>query len=551
MKALSILFIFVLVAGVSYPAKPRQVIPDIQNRVDQLPATVIDYDRSLLNEKEQQVVTKLIEASRYIDEIFWRMVSEDNLALRKELESHPNPLALKYFNIMKGRWDRIHEQEPFLEPFGKEGAKPLGASFYPLDMTKEEFEKWIASHPEDKEKFQGLNNVIRRKDGKLVAIPYSVYYAEFLKPAAAKLREAAALADNASLKTFLTKRADAFLSDDYYESDFAWMDLDSKIEIVIGPYEVYEDGLFNYKAAFESFVTVVDKSESEKLKVYASHLPAMEKNLPFPDEHKNLKRGTDSPIKVVQEIFTAGDARRGIATAAFNLPNDERVREAKGSKKVLLKNVMQAKYAQTGEPIGKRVLDPSQRSLLSFDAYFNHTLFHELAHGLGPGIITGPDGEKIENRLLLKELYSVIEECKADALGVWTLLYAIDQKIQTAFDKPELYATYSGLIFRLMRHGIQGAHGKANAIQWNWLREKGAIVESTNGTFKVVMDKMPESIRSLSNELLMIEATGDYQRASKFIGKYGVSNPEIEAVNQKLQDLPVDISKIFPAAGEK
>ena len=212
---------------------------------------------------------------------------------------------------------------------------------------------------------------------------------------------------------------------------------------------------------------------------------------------------------------------------------------------------MQAKFAKTGDPIAKRVLDSSQVSLLSFDAYFNHTLFHELAHGLGPGIITGPDGQKIENRLLLKNLYSVIEECKADALGVWTLIYAIDQKLQTSFDKPTLYTTYAGLIFRLMRHGIEEAHGRANAIQWNWLREKGAIVEGTGGRFKVDHDKMAGGIESLSNELLMIEATGDFNRAQKLADKYGKSNAEIETMNKKLSDLPVDISSVYPAAGEK
>jgi hypothetical protein len=550
MKAL-FLTLIVAVSVFAAAAQPREVVPDLKKRVEQLPATVIDYDRTLLNDNEKQVVQKLIEASRYMDEIFWRMVSEKNPELRKELQSHPNPDVLKYFDIMKGKWDRIHKEEPFIAPFGEAGEKPAGAAFYPDDMTKEEFEKWIAEHPEDKEDFQSLTTVIRRKDGKLVAIPYSVYYAEFLKPAAAKLKEAAALAKNQSLKNYLNKRADAFLNDDYYESDVAWMDLDSNIEVVIGPYEVYEDHLFNYKSAFESFVTVVDRDESEKLKVYASHLPAMEKGLPMPDEHKNLNRGTDSPIKVVQEIFTAGDARRGIMTAAFNLPNDERVRESKGSKKVLLKNVMQAKFAKTGEPIAKRVLDSSHISLLSFDAYFNHTLFHELAHGLGPGMITGPDGKKIENRLLLRDLYSVMEESKADVLGVWTLLYAIDQKLQTSFDKPTLYVTYAGLIFRSMRHGIEEAHGKGSAIQWNWLREKGAIEPSSEGRFKVVMEKIEDAVRSLSNELLMIEATGDYARAQKLVEKYGKSNPEIEAVNKRLQDLPVDISPIFPAANEQ
>ncbi len=546
-----LILILCVCASSAIAAEHRETVPHLQERIDRLPATVIDYDRNLLNENEKQVVSKLIEAAQYMDDIFWRMVSEENPALRKELESHPNPAALKYFMMMKGRWDRIEESEPFIAPFGIEGARPPGAGFYPVDTTKEEFEKWIKDHPEDVENFQGLFTVIKRKEGKLTAVPYSVYYSEFLKRAAAKLREAAALTDNESLRKFLTSRAEAFLNDDYYQSDIDWMDLNSSIEVVIGPYEVYEDSLFNYKAAFEAYVTVVDKGESEKLKIYVSHLPAMEKGLPIPDEHKNLNRGTDSPIKVVQEIFTAGDARRGIMTAAFNLPNDEKVREAKGSKKVLLKNVMQAKFKKTGEPIAKRVLDPSQAPLLSFDAYFNHTLFHELSHGLGPGMITGPDGKRTDTRLLLKNLYSTIEECKADALGVWNLTYAIDHNLQKSFDKKTMYTTYTGLIFRLMRHGIEEAHGRANAIQWNWLREKGAIVDAGEGRYKMDEAKMNSGIQSLTTELLMIEATGDYERAQKLAEKYGKSTPEIEAINMRLKDIPVDISAIFTAAGEK
>lgn len=530
-------------------AKPElAVVADINERIAKLPRTVIDYDRSLLNENEKSVVMKLVEASNYMDEIFWRQASLENITLRKELPK--DQPAYRYFELMKGRWDRILENEPFIAPFGEAGKKPAGAGFYPLDMTKEEFEKWITDHPDDEEKFEGQFTVIARQDGKLVAVPFSKYYAEFLKPASQKLHEAAALTTNASLRDFLNKRADAFLSDDYYASDFAWMDLNSPIEIVIGPYEVYEDEMFNYKASFESFVCIVDQAESEKLAIYAKHLADMERGLPIPDQYKNPNRGSDSPIKVVQEIYTAGDARRGIMTAAFNLPNDERVREAKGSKKVLLKNVMEAKYEKTGKPIADRILDPTQLPLLSFSAYFNHTLFHELSHGLGPGIIVGPDGKKVEARILLKNAYSTIEECKADALGVWNLLYAIDNNLVTSFDKNALYVTYTGLIFRLLRHGIGEAHGRANAIQWNWCREKGAILRAAEGRFRVDFEKMYEAIKSLSNELLMIEATGDFDRAQRLMEKYGKANPEINQVNEQLKDLPVDISPVFAGAGE-
>jgi hypothetical protein len=536
--------------------KPRELAPDLQERLARLPETVIDYDRGLLSPEEEKVAGRLIEASHYIDEIFWRQVSDENPALRKELaqlagQSEAGRLALRYFDLMKGRWDRLLDNEPFVSPMLPDGAKPPGAGFYPPDMTREEFETWIAEHPEDREKFQSLYTVIRRKEGKLAAVPYSEIYGDLLNSAAARLREAAAVTSNASLKHFLIKRADAFLSNDYYESDVAWVGMDSPIEVVIGPYEVYEDELFNAKSGFEAFVTVVDREESERLKTYIGHLVDMEKSLPIPDQYKNLKRGTGSAIKVVQEIFAAGDARRGVQTAAFNLPNDERIRQSNGSKNVMLKNVMQAKFQQSGEPIARRVLDPSQSSLFSFDAYFNHTLFHELSHALGPGIIQGPDGRTQENRIYLKELYSTIEECKADVVGTWTLLYALDRKLITAFDAPKLFATDAGLMFRSMRFGIGEAHGGGSALQWNWYREKGAIVPSGQGHFKVDFAKYREAVRSLANELLMIEAAGDYDRAARLLKKYAVSTPEIEAIIPTLKDIPIDIAPIYPAAGEK
>jgi hypothetical protein len=298
-------------------------------------------------------------------------------------------------------------------------------------------------------------------------------------------------------------------------------------------------------------VTVVDAAESAKLAAYAHALPDMERNLPEPEQYKNFSRGTESPIRVVQEIYTAGDARRGVQTAAFNLPNDEYVREKKGSKKVLLKNVMDAKYRQCGVPIAQRVLDPALLGGLTFDAYFNHTLFHELSHGLGPGYITQPSGERVEVRIPLKNLYSTIEECKADVLGVWNILYAQQHGLLTAFNDRQLFTTYVGLMFRSTRFGIGEAHGRGTAVQWNWVREKGAVTPESGGRYTIDFAKARDAVRDLATELLTIEATGDFNRAQALLNKYGVETDEMRSVDAKLKDIPVDIWPVFPAAGEK
>lgn len=527
------------------------IAPDTAERVKQLPRTEIAFDMAQLSENERQVVAKLIEASRYIDEIYWRQVSEDNPRMRDELaknaaRSSLDAAAYQYFLMNKGPWDRLKDDAPFI---GSQH-KPEGAAFYPADLTKEEFEKYVAAHPAQKDELQGLTTVVRRDGVNLVGIPYAAYYKDYLDPAAKALREAAAITSDASLRTYLTRLAEAFGTDNYRDSDMAWMDLNGSIEAVIGPYEVYEDNLFNYKAAFEAFINIVDKAESEKLSVYAKHLPDMERNLPEPEEYKNPNRGSESPIKVVLELYTAGDARRGVQTSAFNLPNDEFVREKKGSKKVLLKNVMEAKFRQSGRPIAMRVLEPSLTSLVSFDAYFNHTLFHELSHGLGPGIINYR-GERVDARIPLKNLYSAVEECKADVLGLWNIGYAQKEKLITSFDERQLYATYTGLMFRSMRFGIGEAHGRGVAVQWNWIRERGGIVPAGGGKFTVDVPKFREGVKTLATALLTIEATGNYEGAKALLDKYGVSNPEIDSVIAKLTDIPVDIWPVFPAAGEK
>ena len=526
---------------------------DIPERLAKLPRTPIDYDHSLLDARETRVLAELIDASRPLGDVFLRQVSEQNPALRRRLtaesahhaEGAADALAL--FRINAGPWDRLDGNTPFIGST----PKPPGAGFYPPELTRTELEGWIAAHPADRKPFESLFTVIRRDGRTLTAVPYSREYRNFLETSASHLRRAAGMTGSASLRAYLDRRAAALLDDDYYASDVAWMDLDSDLEVVIGPYEVYEDELFNYKASFTAYVAVRDRAESEKLAAYVRHLPEMQKNLPLPAEHLDTSRKFESPIRVVQEVYTAGDTRAGVQTSAFNLPNDERVRQAKGSKKVLLKNVMEAKFRIAGRPVAERVLDPSQLPSVSFDAFFNHTLFHELAHGLGPGIITGPDGRKVEARILLKNLYSTVEECKADVVGMWTLLQAIDQKWLTSFDADSLAITTAALFFRSIRFGVDEAHGGGTAVQWNWFVEKGAVVPDGFGRFHVETAKYREAVRSLAQELLTIEATGDFGRAQKLLAGYGKLTPEMERINAGLKNIPVDITPVYAAAGEK
>ena len=316
----------------------------LQKKIAQFAETELKYNAALLTDRQKVVVEKIYRAARIMDEIFLDQVYAKNREIREKLQqavSAEDKLALEYFTIMFGPFDRLEDDKPFI---GTE-EKPVGANYYPEDMTKEEFEKWIKDHPEDEKAFTSEFTVIRRDGEKLIAIPYNEYYKDKLTEASNLLKEAAEYADNPTLKKYLETRADAFLSNDYYQSDMAWMDLkDHAIEVVIGPYEVYEDGMFNFKAAFECFLTIKDPEESKKLDVFKSYLRDMEIHLPIPDGHKNFDRGSESPLAVVNEIFTAGDTKAGIQTIAFNLPNDERVRTAKGSKKVMLKNVQEAKY---------------------------------------------------------------------------------------------------------------------------------------------------------------------------------------------------------------
>jgi hypothetical protein len=402
----------------------------------------------------------------------------------------------------------------------------------------------------DRARATGFFTTIRRDTGgNFMLVPYSVEYQGELGRAAALLREAAALATEPTLKAFLTKRAAAFRSNDYYDSDVAWMELKGPIEPTIGPYEVYEDEYFNYKAAFESYVTILDEAESGKIQKFSGELQDIENHLPIDPALRNPRLGSLAPLVVVNEIFAAGDGNRGVQTAAFNLPNDERVTREKGAKRVMLKNVQDAKFAKTLIPISKVVLAADDQQHLSFDAFFTHIVMHELMHGLGPHTIT-LGGRQTTVRQAMKEASSYLEEAKADISGLWALQYLIDKGVIDKALERKIYTTFLASTFRSIRFGVNEAHGRGVAIQLNYLLDQGGFVARADGTFAVNHDKIKAGVAALTTELMTMQAAGDYAKAKSLGATLGVIRPPVKAALDRLTAVPVDIAPRFPAAEE-
>ncbi|HEX8556860.1 MAG TPA: hypothetical protein VF668_02095 [Pyrinomonadaceae bacterium] len=526
-------------------------LAELNARIRRFAPTVITADTSRLSAGDRRALAKIIEAARLFDPLFLRQVWSGNVALQSRLEADTTPLGrarLHYFRINDGPWSQLDENVAFLPGVPRE--KPATAAHYPDDMTRQEFEAWAATLPEaEKHKATGFFHAVRRDAaGKLRLVPYSEQYREFLAPAAALLREAAGLTDNATLKSFLSKRADAFLSDNYYESDVAWMDLDAPIDVTIGPYETYSDGLFGYKAAFEAYVTLRDEAETAKLARFGGLLQELENNLPLDPRHRNPKLGAAAPIRVVNVVFSSGEGNSGVQTAAFNLPNDEQVIKEKGSKRVMLKNVQEAKFQKTLVPISRVVLSAADQRAVSFDAFFTHVLAHELMHGLGPHAIN-VGGRETSVRKELKDAYSAVEEAKADITGLWAVQYLIDKGVLERRLEGSLYATFLASAFRSVRFGITEAHGKGVALQFNYLTDEGAIAYDPRAkTFAVVPARVKEAVRKLTRELLTLEAEGSYEGAKRMLDKYGVVRPEMQGALERLKDVPVDIEPSYPLA---
>lgn len=484
-----------------------------------------------LNANQKLALKEMIAAAQIMDKLFWRQSYGEPEGL-KALTSDPQ--ALKYAQINYGPWDRLQGNRPFVEGVGE---KPLGAQFYPADMTKEEFEASDLTNKTD------LYSVIRRDNkGRLFSVPYNLAYGSDLEAAAGHLRKAAGLVGEPQLQTYLLARADALESNDYQPSDLAWMEMkENALDLVIGPIETYEDRLYGYRAAFEAYVLVKDQEWSRKLAHYAKFLPELQRGLPVPEEYKTETPGTDSDLNAYDVIYYAGDCNAGSKTIAINLPNDEEVQLKKGSRRLQLKNAMRAKYDQIMRPIADVLIVPEQRKLLTFDAFFANTMFHEVAHGLGIKKVITP-GSDLMVKDALKELSGTLEEGKADILGVY-MIEALTARGE--LPKKELesqYLTYMAGIFRSIRFGASSAHGVANLARFNYFAEKGAFARDANsGLYRVNIDKMAEANNALAALTLKFQGDGDYDGTKAFFDKYGVVTAELKADLERLKEIPTDI----------
>jgi hypothetical protein len=526
-----------------------KAVAEVQQKTARFAVTDLTADISGLPANEREALAHMVRAAQVMDALFLEQVWSGNDTMFQNLVRDETPLGkarLHAFLVNKGPWSRLDHNEPIV-PGTPE--KPASANFYPEGATKAEVEKWIAGlGAAEKTAATGFFTTIRRgPDGKLIAVPYSTEYQGELAIAAQHLRAAAAATAQPTLKAYLESRAAAFVSNDYYDSDVKWMELDATIEPTIGPYEVYEDEWFNYKAAFEAFITVKDRTESDKLKKFAGSLQEIENNLPIDPKYRNPKLGALAPIAVVNTVFSAGDANRGVQTAAFNLPNAERVIREKGSKRVMLKNNQQAKFDKVLTPISKVALASSDQGNIAFDAFFTHILMHELMHGLGPHDIS-VGGRTTTVRQELKDTYSAIEEAKADISGLFALQFLIDKgQLDKGLEKT-MYTTFLASAFRSLRFGINEAHGKGQAIQLNYLLDKGGFKVNGDGTFAVDTAKIREAVTALTGEIMTLQAEGSYTKAKQMIDTLGVLRPPTKAVLDKLTAVPVDIEPRFVTA---
>ncbi|MFY0607075.1 MAG: Zn-dependent hydrolase [Cyclobacteriaceae bacterium] len=533
MKYIYLLSILVLASC----AQPKQAEEKSQQEVNNAMSDKLDdykkvkltTDLSALSESEKQMIPKLIEAAKIMNELFWYEAYGD----KEELLSSITDESIKnYVLINYGPWDRLDGNKPFVDAVG---AKPLGANFYPQDMTKEEFD---ATELEGK---KSLYTFIRRNDaGELITIPYNQMFPEQIKKASDLLKECAEMAEDEGLKKYLSLRAEALLTDEYQASDMAWMDMKTNgIDVVIGPIENYEDALYNYKAAHEAYVLVKDKSWSDRLSKYAAFLPELQKGLPVPAEYKAEKPGSDADLNAYDVVYYAGDCNAGSKTIAINLPNDEEVQLAKGSRRLQLKNSMRAKFDEILLPISKVLITPEQQKHITFDAFFANTMFHEVAHGLG--IKNTLDGKGTVRDALL-EHGSALEEGKADILGLY-MITQLHAKGEVDGNIEDYYTTFMAGIFRSVRFGASSAHGKANMIRFNFFQEYGAFSKLADGTYKVDFDKLKEAMDALSEKILTLQGNGDYAGVDALVKEKGVIGAELQSDLDRLgaQNIPVDV----------
>lgn len=490
-------------------------------------------DLSKLSDNQKEMVKLLIEAGKIMDDLFWYEAYGDKATLLESIEDED---LRKFAEINYGPWDRLNGNKPFIEGVGE---KPKGANFYPADMTMDKFK---AAELGEKPKQYAF--VRAAEDGTMTEIPYHVVFQEKIQKASELLGQAAELAEEPGLKKYLTLRAAALLNDEYQESDMAWMDMvNNQIEVVIGPIENYEDQLYGAKSAHECFVLIKDMDWSERLKKYAAFLPELQKNLPVDDKYKQDKVGGNSQLNAYDVVYYAGDCNAGSKTIAINLPNDEQVQDAKGSRRLQLKNAMRAKFDKILVPISKELITADQRKHITFDAFFSNTMFHEVAHGLGVKYVIGTGGKK-KVRDALGKLASALEEGKADVLGLY-MITQLHKKGELEGDLKDYYVTFMASIFRSVRFGASSAHGKANMIRFNFFKEKGAFERLEDGTYQVDFDKLQVAANELSQLILQLQGDGDIEGVAKLVEEKGKIGEELQADLDMLLEKGIPVDVIF------
>jgi hypothetical protein len=521
-----------------------QVVPDLDRRLARFREARMPFHSEGLTPRERKLVEKLVDASRYLEEIFWRQSDPEGLTLYQSLDASKSPKDQKlrrYLWINASRFDLIDENRPFVGT----AAMPPGRGFYPQDLTREQIEQYLRDHPEKKVEIYSTTTVLRWHGDQLEGLPYHIAYRAFLEPAAKDLREAAELSDDPAFANFLRLRADALLTDDYFKSDLAWLDLkDPKVDVIFAPYETYEDALLGVKASYDAAVLVRNPEESAKLALFQKYVADLQDALPLAPEDRPSKHGLETPMEVMDAPYRAGDLRHGYQAVADNLPNDPRVHEQKGSKKIFFKNFMDARVNYVILPLAKHVMRPEQAAKASGEGYLLFTIMHETSHGLGPAFTRTASG-KVDIRQAIGPIFGGLEEAKADVVGMFGLKWLVDRGALPKDKLEEYYASYVAGIFRTVRFGIGEAHGQAEMMEFNYLSERGAIKRESSGRYVIDYARMPDALADLAKELLDIEAQGDRERAESWFKKYDVMPAELKSSLRSASSVPVDIDPVF------
>jgi hypothetical protein len=521
-----------------------QVVPDLDQRLAKFRRVEMPFHSSGLSAREVKLVEKLVDASRHLEEIYWRQMDPDGLTLYESLATSKNPrdeTLRRYLWINASRFDLLDGNKPFV------GETPMspGRGFYPQNLTREQVEQYLKAHPEKKDEIYGSFTVVRWHGDQLEGLPYHIAYLSFLEPAAKDLREAAALSDDPAFANFLRLRADALLTDDYFKSNLAWLDLKNpKFDVIFAPDETYDDDLLGVKATYGAAVMIRNGEESRKLEMFQKYVADIQDALPLAAEDRPSKHGLETPMEVMDTPFRAGDLNHGYQAVADNLPNDPRVHEQKGSKKLFFKNFMDARVNYVVLPVAKHVMLPAQADKASGEGYLLATIMHEMSHGLGPAFARTAAG-KVDIREAIGPAYSGLEEAKADVVGMFCLQWLVDHDVLPRNKLEEYYASYVAGIFRTVRFGVAEAHGQAEMMEFNYLSERGVIQRQSSGRYAIDYERMPGGIRDLAKELLEIEATGDRARAENWFKKYGTMPAELQASLKSAASVPVDVDPVF------